>query len=122
MVQRALNTAYRERNRSTPFAVAMGRAPPTAMSVLTSAWQDGWNVDRLDKDCMHEMVKELVERQEALHENLLRRVTAERRRNREAACKGVLPVFHVGVYVLVTRPREVNEFVVTWTGSCGRAG
>ena len=37
VVQWALNSAYRELIRSTPFQVMMCRAPPTAMSVLASA-------------------------------------------------------------------------------------
>lgn len=57
-------------------------------------------------------MKELVKRQEALCENVLRRVAAQLARSREATSKGVLHVFHIGNYVLVARPRKVNKLVV----------
>lgn len=48
MVQRALNSAYKDRIQSTPFQVMIDRAPPAAMTVLASPGQTGWDVDRLD--------------------------------------------------------------------------
>lgn len=74
----------------------MGRAPPTAIFVLASATQGGWNVDRLRGDRIYDIVKELMEREVALLEDLLQRVTAEPQTSRGAVGKGVLPVFHVG--------------------------
>lgn len=45
------------------------------------------------------MMNELVKQQEALHEDVLRRLAAKRTRSREATIKGVLPAFHVEDYV-----------------------
>ena len=116
VVQWALNSAYRERIRSTPFQVMMGRAPPTAMSVLASAGQAGWDVDRLDDKRVKEMLTELVRAQEALHQDVLQRVVAERERSRKSDSVGMLEAFAVGDYVLVARPRKVPKLVVIWTG------
>lgn len=44
-------------------------------------------------------MKELVKQQEALHEDVLRRLAAQRRRSREAISKGVPPVFYVEDFV-----------------------
>lgn len=82
MVQRVLNAACRVRIPPTSFWVVMGRAPPSAMSVLASNGRYRWNVHRLDEDRIREM-KGLVKRQEALHEDVVWRVAAERRRSRE---------------------------------------
>lgn len=61
-------------------------ASPTSTSVLVSAGQDRRNYDGQDENRIREMVKELlVEQPKFLHENILRRVTAERQRSREAA-------------------------------------
>lgn len=47
---------------------------------MASTGHDGWSeVDRLGKDQTREMMKDLVQRQEALHDDVLRRVAAERR-------------------------------------------
>ena len=118
VVQWALNAAYRERLRSTPFQVMMGGAPPTAMSVLASAGEAGWNVDRLDEESVRGMVAELVQTQEELHQEVLQRVAMERQRSRAIASEsaGVLEEFQVGDYVLVARPRKVPKLVITWTG------
>lgn len=83
------------------------------MSVLASTRQDGWNVERFDEDRFTETMKELVKQQDALREDVLRQVVGQRRRSHEATSGGVLPVFYVGEYVFVARPRKVNKLVVT---------
>lgn len=54
---------------------------------------------------------------EALHEDVLRRVAADRLRSHEVSSKGALTVSHVGDYVMVARRRSINKLTVIWTGS-----
>lgn len=67
----------------------MGRAPPTAVSVLLSVREAGWNhVHRLDEECAHEMDSELVQAQEKVHQEVLQRVTAGRQRSQTSSSSG----------------------------------
>ena len=50
-VQWALNSAYRERMRTTPFQMMTGRPSATAMSVLAGEDGDAWTVEELDVSC-----------------------------------------------------------------------
>lgn len=56
--------------------------------------------------------------QEALHEDILRRVVVERQRSGEANSKRVRTVFRVGDDVQVARPWKVNQLtntlIVSW--------
>lgn len=77
-VRWALISGYRERMRWTPFQVMMGRAPPTALSVLAFVVETGWDVDRLDEERVRGTVSELVHAEEKLHQDALQRMAAER--------------------------------------------
>lgn len=72
----------------------MGRAEPTAMAVLAWAAQNDWHIDRLDHGRIREIVQGLVDRQEALQDDVPRRVKAQRKRFDEACSKVVLPLAH----------------------------
>lgn len=61
----------------------MSRAPATAMSVLASARQAPCDVGEQDEELAGEIISELVQAQEKLHQDVHRRVAAERRRSRE---------------------------------------
>ncbi|CAN0470129.1 unnamed protein product, partial [Ascophyllum nodosum] len=47
-VQRALNSAYRERMGTTPFQMMTGRPPATPMSMLAGKDGDAWTLEELD--------------------------------------------------------------------------
>ena len=64
--------------------------------MLASAGQAGWDVDRLDDKRVKEMLTELVRAQEALHQDVLQRVVAERERSRKLESAGVLEAFAIG--------------------------
>lgn len=83
------------------------------MSVLSSAAQDRGDVDWSDAERIREIVKKLMGRQEALHEDILQRVSTEHQRSRKDASREVLRVFHAGDYVLVVGPIEVNQIMDT---------
>lgn len=60
---------------------------------------------------MRDLVSELVQAQEKLHQHVLWRVAAERRDSWGSESAGVMEAFQVGDYVLMAQPRKIPEFV-----------
>ena len=65
-VQRALNTAFRERYGCTPYHVMFGIAPHTALSTLASSTRQDWQVDVSDDKALRKKVQSVGEVQSQL--------------------------------------------------------
>ena len=89
----ALNTAFRERNGSTPYHVMLGRVPRVALSTLASSTGQDWQVDVLDEKALRAKVQSVVAAQSQLHKEVLEKVQVNRGKQRAAASRGSLPIF-----------------------------
>ena len=70
-VQRALNTAFRERYSSTSHHVTFGRTARTALSTLASSTGKDWQVDVLDDKALRKKVQGVVKVPSQLRKDVL---------------------------------------------------